>query len=74
MDEIDRFSGIPKPLKGVFRSVHEDLYSLRFWRELTEAVRSGEVFDVIPYDRRRRFRGRTGRSRVVAQAEGEVSL
>jgi isocitrate dehydrogenase kinase/phosphatase len=74
MDEIDRFSGIPKPLKGVFRSVHEDLYSLRFWREITEAVRSGDVFDVIPYDRRRRFRERTGRSRVAAQADGAVSL
>jgi isocitrate dehydrogenase kinase/phosphatase len=56
MDEIDRFSGVPGPLKGVFRSVHEDLYSLRYWTELTGALRRGTVFDVLPYDRRRRFR------------------
>jgi isocitrate dehydrogenase kinase/phosphatase len=74
MDELDRFSGIPKPLKGVFRSVHEDLYSLRYWTQLTEALKSGEVFDVVPYDRRKRFSERPGRIRVVARTSGEVSL
>jgi isocitrate dehydrogenase kinase/phosphatase len=58
MDEIDRYSGIPAPLKAVFRSVHGDLYTLRFWNRLTEEVRNGEVFDVIPYERSRRFRER----------------
>lgn len=58
VDEIDRFSGIPDPLKGVFRSVHGDLYTLRFWKELTEALRRGETFDGVPYERARRFRER----------------
>ena len=58
MDEIDRYSGIPKPLKGVFSSVHGDLYTLRFWKELTDDLRRGEIFDVIPYDRGRRFHNR----------------
>jgi len=30
MDEIDRYSGIPYPLKGIFKSVHCDLYMLAF--------------------------------------------
>ena len=55
MDEIDRYSGIPAPLKGVFNSVHGDLYTLRFWDRLTDRLRRGEVFDVIPYERGRRF-------------------
>ncbi|MEW6509893.1 MAG: bifunctional isocitrate dehydrogenase kinase/phosphatase [Bacteroidota bacterium] len=55
MDEIDRYSGIPRPLKAVFASTHGDLYTLEFWNALMERVRSGEVFDVIPYDRSRRF-------------------
>ncbi len=55
MDEIDRFSGVPKPLKGVFRSVHGDLYTLRFWTTLVDRLNRGEIFDVIPYDRAKRF-------------------
>jgi len=61
MDEIERYSGIPNPLKGVFKSAHGDLYTLRFWAELTGAVARGEIFDVIPYDRRKRFRERKRR-------------
>jgi isocitrate dehydrogenase kinase/phosphatase len=57
MDEIDRYSGIPLPLRGVFRSAHGDLYTLKFWNALTARLRTGEVFDVIPYDRAKRFHG-----------------
>jgi isocitrate dehydrogenase kinase/phosphatase len=57
VDEIDRFSGIPEPLKGVFKSVHGDLYTLRFWQELAERLSRGELFDVVPYERGKRFRG-----------------
>jgi isocitrate dehydrogenase kinase/phosphatase len=55
MDEIDRYSGIPHPLKGVFKSVHGDLYTLKFWSTLTERLSNGEIFDVTPYDRNKRF-------------------
>lgn len=58
MDEIDRYSGIPKPLKGVFKSVHGDLYSQKFWDILIDKLNKGEIFDVIPYDRSKRFQGR----------------
>ena len=56
MDEIERYSGIPQPLRGVFKSVHGDLYTLAFWKTLTEKLNQGEIFDVIPYDRTLRFR------------------
>jgi len=55
LDEMDRYSGVPKALKGVFKSVHEDLYTLEFWNTLTEKLNKGEIFDVIPYDRSKRF-------------------
>jgi isocitrate dehydrogenase kinase/phosphatase len=58
VDELDRYSGIPGPLKGIFRSVHADLYTLRFWDVLTDRVNRGEIFDVIPYDRTKQFRSR----------------
>lgn len=56
LDEIDRYSGIPHPLKGLFRAIHGDLYTLEFWDTLTERLRRGEILEVIPYDRSRRFR------------------
>lgn len=59
MDEIDRYSGIPQPLKGVFKSVHGDLYTLKFWDDLTDRLSKGEIFDVIPYDRAKRFHDRS---------------
>jgi isocitrate dehydrogenase kinase/phosphatase len=55
VDEIDRFSGIPGPLRSVFKSVHQDLYTVEFWDELTARVSAGELLDVIPYDRGRQF-------------------
>ena len=55
MDEIERYSGIPRPLRGVFKSVHGDLYTLKFWNSLTGRLTRGEFFDVFPYDRAKRF-------------------
>lgn len=61
LDEMERYSGIPQPLRGVFKSVHGDLYTLAFWKTLTGQLNRGEIFDVIPYDRSMRFRD-VGRS------------
>ena len=55
MDEIERFSGMPDRLRGVFRSVHADLYTSEFWRDMQRRVRAGEVVDITPYDLSRRF-------------------
>jgi len=55
IDEIDRYSGIPEPLKAIFKSIHGDLFTLEFWRQITERLNHGEIFDVIPYDRNKRF-------------------
>lgn len=55
MDEIERFSGMPDRLRGIFRSVHADLYTSEFWRDMQRRVRAGEVVDITPYDLSRRF-------------------
>ncbi len=67
LDEIERYSGVPQALRGVFKSVHGDLYTLAYWRTLTGKLKRGEIFDVIPYDRTRRFRS-SGRGSLTAQA------
>lgn len=55
VDEMNRYSGIPGPLREVFNAVHSDLYSLDFWRSMKQRVKAGEVVDITPYDRLRRF-------------------
>ncbi len=55
MDELERYSGVPEPLRGVFRAVHADLYRLEFWSGLKAQLERGVIPDVIPYDRGRRF-------------------
>jgi isocitrate dehydrogenase kinase/phosphatase len=52
---MERYSGIPKPLRRIFKSAHGDLYTLEFWRTLVEKLSKGETFEVIPYERTKRF-------------------
>ena len=56
LDEIDRYVGIPRQLRGIFNSVHGDLFMLNFWQSMQERVSQGEIIDIIPYDRNKRFR------------------
>jgi isocitrate dehydrogenase kinase/phosphatase len=37
------------PLREVFLSAHAELLDVRFWREMQERQRGGEVVDVLPY-------------------------
>ena len=51
-------TGIPEPLKGIFREIHSDLLTSRYWRVMLRRVRNGEIMDITPYDRSKRFRNR----------------
>ena len=55
-DEIDTFLGIPDQLKGIFNSVHKDLFTMEYWQDMKFKVQRGEIIDIIPYDRNKRFR------------------
>jgi isocitrate dehydrogenase kinase/phosphatase len=55
LDEMDTFVGIPDPLKGIFNSVHRDLFTMQFWQNIKKRVSEGEIIDIIPYDRNKRF-------------------
>ena len=56
VDEIDSFVGIPYQLRGIFNSHHADLFTMEFWENIKTRVRDGEIIDIIPYDRNKRFR------------------
>ena len=56
VDEMRSYSGIPQRLKGVFESVHSDLFTVEFWRSVKEQVSSGDLVDITPYDTARKFK------------------
>jgi isocitrate dehydrogenase kinase/phosphatase len=58
LDEMERFSGIPKPLKGVFNEAHGDLYTLEFWNAILENLKNEQLYDFVPFDRRKLFHER----------------
>ncbi len=57
LDEIDTYVGIPSPLRGIFNAEHKDLFTLEFWQTMKKRVSAGDIIDIIPYDRTKRFRG-----------------
>ncbi len=55
MDEIRRYSGLPRPLRGIFEAAHAELFTVEFWRTAQRRVAEGLPADVVPYEERRRF-------------------
>jgi isocitrate dehydrogenase kinase/phosphatase len=48
------FSGNPRARKA-FESKHADLYKASYWQQIQDNIRDGQILDVFPYRRRRRF-------------------
>jgi len=44
------------PLRDVFLDAHGDLFGVRFWRDMQERQKAGEVPDFFPYPQSRRLR------------------
>lgn len=56
VDEISRYAGFPTRLHGIFDSTHADLFTVAFWRSIKARVERGDMVDIAPYDRKKRFR------------------
>ncbi len=48
-EEFRHFMGLRPPFKDRFEENHSDLFDVPIWRELQQAIRAGEVVEVIPY-------------------------
>lgn len=48
------FTGNPKA-KRAFEKFHSDLYHVDFWRNMQERIRNGNMEDIFPYRRKKRF-------------------
>ena len=58
--EFERFLGLRGRLRLVFLEAHGDLLSPRFWIDLQERIRAGELPDFFPYPAARRLPLRRG--------------
>ncbi len=61
-EEFKRFLIGRSEIREIFFRLHADLFDARFWRQMQEKQRRGEIVDVFPYRRRVRFRNVFGDS------------
>jgi isocitrate dehydrogenase kinase/phosphatase len=55
-EEFLPFLGLQGRLREVFLQVHGDLLTGRYWREVQERLRAGEIGDIFPYREEQRLR------------------
>jgi isocitrate dehydrogenase kinase/phosphatase len=55
-EELLPFLGLPPRLREVFRDAHGELLTARWWREMVERHRAGELVDIYPYREEQRLR------------------
>ena len=55
-EELLPFLGLPGRLRETFREAHGELLSARWWREIQERLRAGEIVDIFPYREEQRLR------------------
>jgi isocitrate dehydrogenase kinase/phosphatase len=59
-EEFERFLELDGRLRETFCRHHRELFTVEFWREIQERMRRGEIVDVFPYPRARRFNAAPG--------------
>ncbi|RMF73281.1 MAG: bifunctional isocitrate dehydrogenase kinase/phosphatase, partial [Acidobacteria bacterium] len=60
-EEFGRFLGMPGELREEFVRWHGELLTARWWQEMQQRTRAGELVDVIPYREDSRLHPRRGR-------------
>jgi len=55
-EEFPRFLGLSDSLRDYFLAEHQSLFTAKFWQDMQNRSRAGEVLDVFPYRAERRVR------------------
>ena len=55
-EELLPFLGFPGRLREAFRDAHGELLGARWWRQIQERLRAGEIVDIFPYREEQRLR------------------
>jgi isocitrate dehydrogenase kinase/phosphatase len=54
-EEFKRFLFGRPNIKQLFTSMHGELFDSEYWKGLQQAIRDGQIMDVFPYRRKKRF-------------------
>jgi isocitrate dehydrogenase kinase/phosphatase len=54
-EEFRTYLRLPRDLNAVFDRQHADVFDFRFWEQMQERLRAGEVVDIFPYGSGRRL-------------------
>ena len=54
-EEFRRFLFGRRKIKRMFEDMHGELFEPSYWRGLQAAINEGQVMDVFPYRRKKRF-------------------
>jgi isocitrate dehydrogenase kinase/phosphatase len=73
-EEFRRFLFGRPHIKQLFTELHGELFDPEYWRGLQAAIREGQVMDVFPYRRKKRFlrQGRPLAGGVIDELTGHV--
>ncbi|MEE4298542.1 MAG: bifunctional isocitrate dehydrogenase kinase/phosphatase [Pseudomonadales bacterium] len=59
-EEFPRFMFANPRIKKLFAELHGEIFDADYWKSLQRAIEDGQVMDVFPYRRHRRFASRFG--------------
>ncbi|MFB9884898.1 bifunctional isocitrate dehydrogenase kinase/phosphatase [Balneatrix alpica] len=62
-EEFPRFLFVDSRVRQLFTKMHGELFDAGYWQSIQQAIKQGQVVDVFPYRKRKRF------SRTEAEAE-----
>lgn len=54
-EELHILTRCDRTVRRIFNELHQDLLDVKFWREMQEQVRAGNIMDVFPYRKVKRF-------------------
>jgi isocitrate dehydrogenase kinase/phosphatase len=70
-EEFRRFLFGKPRVKQMFQAMHGELFDPDYWKGLQDAIRQGQVMDVFPYRRKKRFVRHPGKLSREERAGGE---
>ncbi|WP_372833378.1 isocitrate dehydrogenase kinase/phosphatase-domain containing protein, partial [Pontibacterium sp.] len=54
-EELHILTRCDRTVRKIFNELHQDLLDVKFWREMQNQVRAGNIMDVFPYRKVKRF-------------------
>jgi isocitrate dehydrogenase kinase/phosphatase len=64
-EEFPRFLSLPEPAEAALLADHADLFQAKFWRDVQQRLRSGDVPEIFPYSRERRLQTAVSENSVI---------